>query len=136
MRGTTHLQAGLTTAVITGASPINVAIMLIGSILPDIDKGISLLGRYNLFAFTLSHRGITHSLVLLLPLYYLSEPLAIGMATHIILDMLNPTGVTLFWPIPFKVKFPIIAKIRSGGVIDWVVFTLLLSVAVYFLFIR
>src|SRR5699024_6905734 len=39
-----------------------------------------------------------------------------GMLSHIILDMLTPRGVKLFYPINISVKMPFV--FRTGGVVD------------------
>ncbi|RIN83716.1 metal-dependent hydrolase, partial [Mammaliicoccus sciuri] len=40
----------------------------------------------------------------------------LGMLSHIILDMLTPRGVKLFYPLNVSVKLPIV--FRTGGVMD------------------
>lgn len=131
MRGTTHIAAGSVAALYLATSPVQGAAMIAGSLLPDIDVGSSKLGRYNPLSFVIPHRGVTHSLLAVGLIYWLYEPLAIGMMTHVILDMLNPRGVSLLWPLPFKVKLPIIGNIESGGILDALIMVLMLVFIIY-----
>lgn len=93
----------------------------------------------------MGHRGFTHSLLslflasllALLLVQLLPYPTTIytvvgflfGYASHIILDCLNPAGVPLFYPIK-KDKISI-GKIRTGGVVEFVIFLLLIIVFVF-----
>ncbi|MDT4038990.1 metal-dependent hydrolase, partial [Staphylococcus aureus] len=49
------------------------------------------------------------------PSYYLVT-IILGLLSHVILDMLTPRGVKLFYPIPINVKFLVVFK--TGGLVD------------------
>lgn len=120
---------------------------LIGSVAPDIDhKNSFISNRLKPFGFlvrrTTTHRGATHSPLIVglfsLLLYSGLEvtefnsyayPIALGFfvgaISHVLLDMLNPQGVPLLYPIPKAKRFRI-AHIRTGGLIEKVTFVVLL----------
>lgn len=91
--------------------------VLVGSLLPDIDHPKSFLGR-RLLLFSkplnkwVGHRTLTHSLLTLGTLFYLSYetwgfiPLITGLFTgclsHIFLDSLTNNGVALLYPLSKK----------------------------------
>lgn len=100
------------------------------SILPDVDSPRSLLGKifrplsYKLLEHTM-HRGATHSLLflcMLLCLLWLFLPnccglAALGLFSHLFLDMLTPAGLELLWPL--KLRFTIFeAPISVGSKAD------------------
>jgi len=94
----------------------------IGALLPDIDTPKASLGR--LFPFSAliehryGHRQITHSwificimLVLLSPflmfkMWFVYAGFIIGVVSHIMIDMANPSGVPFFYPNPARFVFP------------------------------
>lgn len=121
MMGLTHLAVGAALAAGTAASvgTKEAALVVIGSLLPDIDSGSSRLGRYNPLAAFLPHRGPTHSLLALILTYKINQYLGIGVASHILLDMATKEGVKLFWPFFGCMRIPIISRlIQSGGILD------------------
>jgi inner membrane protein len=126
MKGTTHLAAGLAcAALISNASVYSIVGITVGSLLPDIDSPTSILGRnIPILPHLVKHRGLTHSLAFVVAMYLICPPLAIGCVLHIILDMLNPAGVSLLWPIPWKAKLPLV-KFQSGGTFDKILGSLL-----------
>lgn len=89
--------------------------MLIGSLIPDIDKSNSMIGRHLFIHHFLTHRKQTHSLVVLTvvfgaSLFFLFNHWVIvlgfyiGCLSHVLLDLYNLEGVWLFWPIRPKLK--------------------------------
>ena len=103
-----------------------------GALLPDIDIPTSKMGQafspvsHTLFR-TVGHRTVTHSLLILVLLYfgvkYTPEGfqvypfgVLVGWASHILLDFLNRAGVPLLWPI--KQRFWIFG-IKSGTKNEW-----------------
>lgn len=122
MKGSTHLAAGLVTALALQAEPslaITVGVA-VGSLLPDIDSKESLVGRYiPVIPTVLKHRTITHTLWLVAALAIICPPIAVGVATHLLLDVLNPEGLQPLWPAKWKVRIPVLSKLLpSGGLID------------------
>jgi len=76
------------------------------------------------------HRGVLHSLVVGLLLSLVIAAVSqwagfgffIGYVSHLFLDCLTKSGVKLFWPFPWKIK----GFVKSGGIIEQIVFVLLL----------
>lgn len=78
------------------------AVGLLFAVLPDIDYPKSIPGRLCPWSAQIwkrvGHRTATHSL-LFLGLFYIAGPAAfLGLASHILLDLLTPSGVQLLWP--------------------------------------
>lgn len=117
---------------------------IIGSLLPDIDIPNSKAGRKVRWLSTainesVGHRTFFHSPVFLLTivgLFLLLAPkylwvgvsLALGGVSHLLLDMLNESGIPLFWP--NKKRFSI-AAIRLGGIGEMAVKGCLLLLIVF-----
>ena len=111
--------------------------VLLATVFVDIDAWNSRVGnRWYLrpMQFFLKHRGVLHSLVfgVLLSLILGSVSLwagfgfFVGYVSHLFLDCWTKSGVALFWPIKYRVK----GFVRSGGVVEDVVFVLLMLVDV------
>lgn len=125
-------------------------VVVIASILPDIDHPESMLGRHvKIVSIPLSvlqgdksflpwsedshSRGITHSIWMVAACFYIfnsdSNPyfiaLAFGIIAHLIGDALTPAGIRLFWPLPTKFRSPI--RFQTGGFVEYV-FTLTLAI--------
>ena len=140
MTATTHIGAGLSIGIgisILTASPLSAAVAtttaaVAGSLLPDIDTASSKLGRQIapvswLIRIVFGHRQMFHSLTFwliacvgliiaipsVLPLILSG---AAGVLSHLLLDMLNPSGIALFWPLSKRYYF---ARLQCRGVIDY-----------------
>ncbi len=127
MTGKTHLTAGLVTSLALGVNIPQMALIAVGSLLPDIDHSGSTLGRFiKPISKRLRHRSITHSLLFFALMILISPYLAIGVLTHIILDLLNPKGVELFYPCKKNIRIPFISKfIKTNGIIEKLIFAAL-----------
>lgn len=138
MTGSTHLTAGFAMGfglcAITQPSPaITVATIFttaICSLLPDIDTASSKVGYRIaplswLVRIIFGHRQFFHSLlcwiIISVTAWLFGTPPIIaisifaGAASHLLLDMLNPSGVQLLWPLPQRI---ILARFRCDGLID------------------
>jgi membrane-bound metal-dependent hydrolase YbcI (DUF457 family) len=104
-------------------------IILIASLLPDIDSVNSSLGKYRIFRPIQSffeHRGPLHSytvliiLSLLLAFFYpiYSLPFFLGYSIHLFADSFTVRGIKPFWPF----KYHTAGVIKSGGVVDKALF--------------
>ena len=117
MNGTTHAAVGAVAALaIWHGQPLPSAfpLMCIGAaaaLLPDVDHHASIIGRRVMIgALIFHHRGFTHSaaaLVLIVAACWSWQqpaPLAVavGYASHLFLDALNPQGIPLFWPLRWR----------------------------------
>lgn len=103
----------LTMGVNTITPIIGVVTATIGSLAPDVDiEGSTASKKVPLLSKVLTHRGITHTLVMPLVMYALLTSVSLntfvaslvfgllfGWVMHIATDLLNRKGVPLFWPI-------------------------------------
>ena len=103
-------------------------IVMLGVALPDIDHPKSTIGSrikwlsYPIWAF-FGHRGITHSLLFVGGLFYLSikldimeiKLLSFGAALHLLGDYLTPSGIPIFYPIGKKFRSPITTGSNAIG---------------------
>lgn len=125
-----------------------IASCVFGSLLPDIDYPHTTLGHKLgpisvLINKCCGHRGFFHSLLFLalvylpfhffLPTYsWIGLGILLGGISHILLDMLNHTGVALFWP--YKKKFSV-ASIELNSMEEIVVDIILGIGLVYSLYL-
>jgi membrane-bound metal-dependent hydrolase YbcI (DUF457 family) len=95
-----HLISGSIVGLLLAHSPVAFMSIIFGSLLPDIDHRKSTLGRFNVFARFMKHRGHTHSFIgaalISLP-FALISPEAygfalLGSAVHLIMDKLSSWG--------------------------------------------
>lgn len=151
MLSVTHISFGVlvTEFVLTslGAEPSTSVLALagLGSLLPDIDTPKASLGR--LFPLSpwiehrFGHRQITHSWILIVFCLVIFSPMAIfsstrlkftglmlGIISHIMIDMANPSGVPLFYPNPSRFVFPERkeSRIEVGSKKEFILLTILI----------
>ncbi len=109
------------------------AFVLLATVFVDIDVRSSLFGNrwyFRPLQWVVKHRGVFHSLFfgVLLSLILGSVNLwagfgfFVGYVSHLFLDCWTKSGVGLFWPFRYRVK----GFVRSGGILETVVFVLLL----------
>lgn len=97
---------------------ISLALMLFGSLLPDIDSRASTLGRF--VYLPIDHRTWTHAIYIPVlfclagifwrPLFWLG----IGYFLHLFYDNLSVCGICWFYPYPGYVGFDSGARIKRG----------------------
>lgn len=102
--------------------PASLALVAVGSVLPDMDHPGSWVGRRlwplsHALARLLGHRGFTHSLVAVALCVAalrshgvsraLSGPLVIGYLSHLAADLLTPAGLRLAWPLRRSFALPL-----------------------------
>lgn len=150
MRGLTHMAGGVVGGLILSsacsAPPVQAAVITgcsaAAALIPDIDICTSKLGSKAapasfLIQLFIGHRTVFHSPLLYCILfgslaYFFPEKFLFilagvtGTATHLILDMANPAGIPLFWPIPKTYRF---ACAKSGGFVDWLTGVILILIA-------
>lgn len=151
--GQTHFligaAAGLALAHHSGADHTEalqlVALTCLGAALPDIDhpsaglrQRLGFLGRI-VFGW-LRHRHQTHSLTALALLFAgvwyfspaLALPLGIGYASHLLADVVTPSGIHLLWPVYRRPVWllPRPLRIPTSGVMEGVI-AALVSVVVF-----
>ena len=135
MVGSTHFAAGMVLATFIPEPSLQAtAAVVIGALLPDVDSKSSFVGRYvPMIPALLKHRGVTHYPVLAFIVSFFNFPLALGMASHIALDMLNPDGIPIFGPLyKKKICLPLIRHLfPNGGTLDKMLAFLLWGIALY-----
>lgn len=121
----------------------------IGALLPDIDTPKSAMGHLIKASTSIErrfgHRQITHSLiffglcaVVCLPLliwnWLIYAGLLLGVTSHLMIDMVNLSGVPLLYPYPGRFVFPEPkeARIEVGSKREWVLLTILLVLVLGF----
>ena len=133
----THLAIGMALALLflpnINEKILFIPIILIASILPDLDSGFSNVGKNFIFKpvqMVSAHRGIFHSLTIciiaaiLLSFAYppMSFPFFLGYSFHLLADSFTPNGIKPFWPLKTKVE----GRITTGGKIEDVILIVLL----------
>ena len=125
----THLVIGLAIALyflpFVRNKLLFIPVVLISSLLPDVDSGFSAVGRKKLFRpvqMVFTHRGPLHSyticilISLIFAFFYpiLALPFFLGYSFHLFADSFTVNGIKPFWP--FKIESTGVA--RTGGMID------------------
>lgn len=145
MRGSTHLLFGLILSWIAvdvvGVNDafVTVALILLASLLPDIDERTSTLGRkVKLVGLLSKHRSFFHSIfflvicMVLLSIFLQLETVywfALAYLLHLLLDALTPMGVRPFWPSELRIK----GFVRVGSVLEKLIFVATLIIFLHFL---
>lgn len=131
----THAIAGAAAGALVFKGSDNLAITAgicaVSALLPDIDLPASKIGgNHKAVSKTINlifgHRTITHSVLglglfmmlfnLFIPQKYLPM-IAVGYISHLLTDMLNPSGISLLWPLSKRFRIPIV---RTGGILEHV----------------
>ena len=115
-----------------------VPIVIISSLLPDIDSMHSQLGRKKIFRpiqTFLTHRGPLHSytvciiisiiLAFFFPLFAL--PFFLGYSFHLFADSFTINGIRPFWPFKFNTS----GVVRTGNVTDKTIFFIFLIIDIF-----
>jgi inner membrane protein len=111
--------------------------VLLATVFVDIDVKSSSFGNrwyFRPLQWFVKHRGVFHSLVfgvfvsLVVGVFSLWGGFGffVGYVSHLFLDCWTKSGVRLFWPFRFRIK----GFVRSGGIVEDVIFVLLLLVDV------
>ena len=121
-------------------SPASLALVTLGSLLPDVDHPSSWVGRRLRFvsyplARVFGHRGFTHSLVAvaLCGTALASQgagraavaPVVVGYLAHLAADLLTPRGLRLAWPLRRSFALPVCRTGSAGeallvaGLLAW-----------------
>jgi inner membrane protein len=102
--------------------PVAIVLATGGSLLPDIDHPQSWVGRRvraisRPLAATMSHRGVTHSLLAVVASFLLLRshgfsravvvPVVVGYLSHLVADLVTPGGLRLAWPLRQRYAIPI-----------------------------
>lgn len=112
-------------------------LLILATLLPDIDSMHSFLGQYKLFRplqWFVSHRGMIHSMTLCLAITFLlalfvpvvALPFFVGYGLHLFADSVTIEGIRLWWPWSDEVR----GKIRTNGRVEKIIFYALCFVIV------
>ena len=108
-----------------------VPIVILASILPDIDLGASKIGKFPLFRpiqFFFGHRGFLHSytfciaIAVLLAFFFpiAALPFFFGYSFHILADSFTKEGIAPFWPLKVRSQ----GLLVTGGATEGVIFAI------------
>lgn len=121
--GLTHLFVGIGIGVLCKFGLVDISMVALGSLIPDIDHAKSVVGKVIPVAgiFNMQHRGWTHSLLGLIIFIAIIAIIntslimgfALGYVLHLLVDTLTPMGIAWFYPLS-KNKRHIIG-IKTGG---------------------
>ena len=145
----THLLIGLAVALHFVSHVSHqfsfIFIVLIATVLPDIDSGFSALGRNWIskpVQMITSHRGFLHSYTFCVPASIIVSlinpvfalPFFLGYSFHLLADSFTVQGIRPFWPFKVVSKGPV----KVGGVIEDAIFwtfLILIILSILLLFI-
>ena len=140
----THLAIGLSLGLyflpLVTHKIFFIPIILIASVLPDIDSMSSNIGRWKILRpiqVFFEHRGPLHSytaavlfsIILTFFIPSFSLPFFLGYSFHLFADSFTVRGIRPFWPFKFHTE----GSIRSGKLIDKVVFYTFVIIDVFLL---
>jgi inner membrane protein len=142
----THVLIGIIFFIIfrgyfAGDEIIVLLLILLGSILPDLDSPTSIINKWSgIFGRVVSlftkHRGLFHSMVFHLALFVVlqqfisityARALFLGYLAHIVGDGITPAGITLFYPFS---KFKIRGPVKVGSYVEVLLFIVLVVLVV------
>lgn len=114
---------------------IFIPLVILSSLMPDIDSMNSYLGRHWIFRpiqIFIKHRDLLHSFSFIILLssifaFYLpvaSFPLFLGYSGHLLADALTIEGIRPFWPLKDRIE----GKIKTGGKFEDILFYFLIGV--------
>lgn len=152
MRYHTHIVSSLAVGTgIAAYTPVSFTIayaagLTLGSLLPDIDKPNSYIGRRSFGVAkqvnkAFGHRGFTHSLLawgaitIVLLLQHFSPftlGLCLGYAFHVLADYCSSQGVPLLWPFSKK-RYRFVITYRTSSFLETLLFYCFLVLFIYFL---
>ena len=137
----THLMFGILMIVLF-AQHVNhqmvfIGMVLLATVLPDLDNGFSSWGRHLIFKplqFFVKHRGVIHSFttgVIVSVVIAFFWPVAslgffVGYSVHLICDSFTKEGIQPFWPLKARSK----GFIVTGGRIEESIFIFLILINV------
>ncbi len=87
-----HFGVGL---IFSGLTGLNTLLVLIGSILPDLD----VLPYFFGIKYRKTHRTFMHSIFFPLLILPFSAPLCLGILVHLLMDLMTYPGLKLFYPL-------------------------------------
>ena len=132
----THIALGLAAALyflphIKGSKIVFLAVVLLASILPDLETGFSAPKRHKILSIQpikwVFHKNwLFHTYTILIPVCiliaffypFIAFPFFLGYSFHLFIDSFSPQGIRPFWP----VKKRSTGSIVPGGRVDRILF--------------
>lgn len=119
-----------------------IPLVLLASLLPDIDSASSSIGQRKIFRpaqVFLKHRGALHSFTIcalisiVFAFFYpiVALPFFLGYGFHLFADSFTVEGIRPFWPL----KAASSGKIKTGGVVEKAIFGVFLLASIFFFLI-
>lgn len=121
-----------------------IGVVLIATIIPDLDSSCSNFGRNIIFRpiqFFVKHRGIMHTFTFVLIVFFILDkyyplvafPFLIGYSWHLITDSLTKKGIRILWPLKFRIR----GFLTTGGKLEDILFigVAFLNVFLFFIWI-
>ncbi len=139
MLSKTHLALGIGVALYFLPHVKNelvfIPIVLIATLLPDIDSAFSLLGRSKFsrpVQWMTKHRGVLHTYTVCIVLSILfafhspliALPFFLGYSFHLVLDSFTPQGIQPFWPLKYRSA----GRIQTGGRVESAIYAVFVIV--------
>lgn len=147
--GKTHIVGGILVGlIVTQALEINAGYSVVAGVsalFPDIDQPTSKIGQRIPGSFLIKlifgHRNFWHSLLAALLLFlafssFLPQHFAVlvlaGYLSHLLLDMLTPAGVPLFYPFTKRFSIPLT---KTGGLIEYLFLGVMFAMSIMIILI-
>lgn len=110
---------------------IFLSIILIASILPDVDTAFSTVGKnviFRVLQWLTKHRGVIHSFTLCITVSFIlafiyppaAFPFFLGYGIHLLMDSFTVDGIRPFWPLNDSLA----GKITTGGRVEYLFFVI------------
>jgi inner membrane protein len=116
-----------------------IILVMFAGTLPDVDHPKTKLGKYFKHFHIFEHRGFMHSFLVLplialilyyFKLYHFALPIIIGYASHLVSDLVTKEGIMPLHPIT---RFRLHGFIKTGGLIELILFVLFVFLSFYYL---
>jgi len=129
----THLAIGIAVGLyflpFVNNEIVFLPVVILASLLPDLDSGFSFLGKRKIFKpiqMMVNHSGLLHTytfcvlISIILAFFYpvFALPFFIGYSFHLLADSFTILGIKPFWPFKAKSK----GVVKTGGPIDKALF--------------
>lgn len=123
--------------------PLFIFIVLVATLIPDIDSGFSTLGKQRQFRFLqffVRHRGLIHSftfcilvsIILAVFIPKLAFGFFLGYALHLFVDSFTVEGIIPFWPYSKKSSW----HFKTGSFLETGIFLILLLIDILLIVLR
>jgi inner membrane protein len=115
------------------------SLLIILSLLPDIDKSDSKIGRKlwpfsKIINFLFGHRNFFHSFLFIIPAYIIFSLFSgiiaisflIAASSHLVLDAFTIEGISPFYPLKYRIK----GMIKTGKITEKILFLIIIAIII------